>query len=185
MGPIYWRTGHPSSCLPRHTDRVVGRRTEEPSLTARIRQRHTIAALSTVQAHRGTDGSNPFPSSGESVANSVLPPVTPSGHRCRCRRQDIARARPSHRRVRHPARRTGQSFLPSAARASMRQEIFSNCELAHTCRQRCRCKVIVRLHSALIDCSLRSPMLRYLARGRQHGIRWHVGGEQDDPRLRC
>jgi len=44
----------------------VGRRSEEPPLTARIRRRHTTAALSAVQARRGTEGSNPFPSSGES-----------------------------------------------------------------------------------------------------------------------
>jgi hypothetical protein len=36
LGPIYRRTGHPSSCRPRHTDRVVERRSEEPPLTARI-----------------------------------------------------------------------------------------------------------------------------------------------------
>ena len=42
-----------------------------PPLTARIRRRHTKVALSAVQAHRGTKGSNPFPSSGESVANSI------------------------------------------------------------------------------------------------------------------
>jgi hypothetical protein len=53
LGPIYRRTGHPSSCRPRHTDRVVGRRSEEPPLTARIRRRHTTATLSAVQAHRG------------------------------------------------------------------------------------------------------------------------------------
>ena len=37
-----------------------------PSLTARIRRRHTKVALSAVRARRGTEGSNPFPSSGES-----------------------------------------------------------------------------------------------------------------------
>jgi len=67
FGPIYRRTGHPSSCWPRHTDRVVGRRSEVPPLTARIGRRHTTAALSAVQAHRGTEGSNPFPSSEEST----------------------------------------------------------------------------------------------------------------------
>ena len=66
LGPIYRRTGQPSSCRSRHTNRVVRRRSEEPPLTARIRRRHTTAALSAVQAHRGTDGSNPFPSSRES-----------------------------------------------------------------------------------------------------------------------
>jgi hypothetical protein len=40
---------------------------EEPSLTAQIKGRHTTAALSAVRAHRGTEGSNPFPSSGESA----------------------------------------------------------------------------------------------------------------------
>jgi hypothetical protein len=38
-----------------------------PSLTARIRRRHTKIALSAVRARRGTEGSNPFPSSGEST----------------------------------------------------------------------------------------------------------------------
>jgi hypothetical protein len=37
----------------------------------RPRRGHTRAALSAVQAHRGTEGSNPFPSSGESDANSA------------------------------------------------------------------------------------------------------------------
>src|SRR6516165_954368 len=60
------RTGHPRSRRPRHTVRVVERRSEEPPLTARIRRRHTMAALSAVQAHRGTDGSNPLSSSEES-----------------------------------------------------------------------------------------------------------------------
>ena len=55
MGPIYRRTRHPSSCRPRHSDRVAERRSEEPPLTARIRRRHTTAALSAVQAHRGTE----------------------------------------------------------------------------------------------------------------------------------
>jgi predicted metal-binding membrane protein len=66
LGPIYRRTGHPLSCRPRHTDRVIGRRSEEWPLTARIRRRQTTAALSAVRAHRGTEGSNLFPSSGES-----------------------------------------------------------------------------------------------------------------------
>ena len=48
-------------------------RTEEPSLTVRIRRRHTTAALSAVQAHRGTESSNPFPSSGESTSRAILP----------------------------------------------------------------------------------------------------------------
>ena len=42
-------------------------RSEEPPLTARIRQRHITTTLSAVRAHRGTEGSNPFPSSGESA----------------------------------------------------------------------------------------------------------------------
>jgi len=67
LGPIYRSTGQPSSCRSRHTNRVVRRRSAEPPLTARIRRRHTTAALSAVQAHRGTDGSNPFPSSRESA----------------------------------------------------------------------------------------------------------------------
>ena len=68
LGPIYRRTGHPSSYRPRHTDRFVG---------AAVRGRHsppgsggiTTSALSAVQAHRGTEGLNPFPSSAESAAN--------------------------------------------------------------------------------------------------------------------
>ena len=32
LGPIYRRTGHPSSCWSRHTNRVVGRRSAEPQL---------------------------------------------------------------------------------------------------------------------------------------------------------
>ena len=48
LGPIYWRTGHPRNCQPPHTDRVVERRSEERPLTARIRRRHTTAALSAV-----------------------------------------------------------------------------------------------------------------------------------------
>jgi len=83
LGPIYRRTGHPSSCRPRHTDRVVERRSEEPPLTARIRRRHTMAALSAVRAHRGTEGSNPLSSSAESAnfrsladsASSLVRPV--------------------------------------------------------------------------------------------------------------
>jgi hypothetical protein len=62
LEPIYRRTGHPSSRRPRRTGRVVGRRSGEPPLTARIRRRHTTAAL-----HHGTKGSNPFRSSGESA----------------------------------------------------------------------------------------------------------------------
>jgi hypothetical protein len=46
-------------------------RSEEPPLTARIRQRHITTTLSAVRAHRGTEGSNPFPSSKESRANRV------------------------------------------------------------------------------------------------------------------
>ena len=55
LGPIYRRTGHPSSCRPRHTDRVVGWWSEEPRLTARIRRRHTRAALSAVRAVHKSD----------------------------------------------------------------------------------------------------------------------------------
>jgi hypothetical protein len=73
LSPIHRRTGHPSSIRPRHTDRVVGRRTEEPSLTIQIRRRHTTAALSAVQAHRGTEGSNLFPSSRQSVSRGIYP----------------------------------------------------------------------------------------------------------------
>ena len=43
LGTIYRRTGHPSNSRPRRIDRAVGRRTEEPPLTARIRRRHTAA----------------------------------------------------------------------------------------------------------------------------------------------
>jgi hypothetical protein len=74
-------TAHLSSCRSRHTNRVVGRRSEEPLLTARIRRRHTTAALSVVRAHRGTDGSNPFPSSGESTNHRFLPDFIPLGSR--------------------------------------------------------------------------------------------------------
>jgi len=52
---IYRGTGHPSSCRPRHTDRVVGWWSEEPRLTARIRRRHTTAALSAVRAVHKSD----------------------------------------------------------------------------------------------------------------------------------
>src|SRR6516164_7663059 len=83
LEPIYRRTGHPSSCRPRHTDRVVGRRSEESPLTARIRRRQTTAALSAVRAHRGTVDSNPLSSSRQSVsfrsladsASSLVRPV--------------------------------------------------------------------------------------------------------------
>ena len=47
--------GHRSSCRPRRTDRVVGRLSGAPPLTARIRRRHTKVALSAVRAHRGTE----------------------------------------------------------------------------------------------------------------------------------
>jgi hypothetical protein len=94
LGPIYRRTGHPSSCRPRRTDRVVERRSEEPPLTARIRRCHTTVTLSAVRAHRGTEISNPFPSSGESAnhrflsdgAKSAEAPSSPRSRRtCRCR----------------------------------------------------------------------------------------------------
>jgi len=48
LGPIYWRTGHPSSRQPPHTDRVVERRSEEPPLTARIRRGHAMQRPSAV-----------------------------------------------------------------------------------------------------------------------------------------
>src|SRR6516162_5153339 len=66
LGPIYLRIGHPSPRRHRRTDRVVGRQSEEPPLTARMRRHHTTATLSAVRAHRGTEGSNPLPSTGES-----------------------------------------------------------------------------------------------------------------------
>jgi len=72
LGPIYRRTGHSSSYRPRHTDRLVGRPSEESPLTARIRRLQTAAALSAVRAHRGTEGSNSFPSSGESANHQSL-----------------------------------------------------------------------------------------------------------------
>jgi hypothetical protein len=53
-------SAHRSSCR---------RRSEEPPRTVPIRGRHTTAALSPVQAHRGTEGSNPFPSSAEAGTN--------------------------------------------------------------------------------------------------------------------
>jgi hypothetical protein len=43
-----------------------------PALTARIRRRHAKIALSAVRARRGTEGSNPFPSSGESANHRFL-----------------------------------------------------------------------------------------------------------------
>ena len=73
LGPIYRRTGHPSSCRPRHGDRVGKRRSEEPPLTVRIRRRHTTETLSAVLAHRGTDGSNPLSSSRQSVSLRISP----------------------------------------------------------------------------------------------------------------
>ena len=61
-GPAH---GHPSSCRPRRTARVSGggpgRRPSPPGSGGR----HTKVALSAVRAHRGTEGSNPFPSTGE------------------------------------------------------------------------------------------------------------------------
>ena len=76
LGPIYRHTGHSSSCLPRHTYRVVERRSEEPPLTARIRRRPTMAALSAVRAHRGTEGSNP--SSGKESATNLTGKIEPA-----------------------------------------------------------------------------------------------------------
>ena len=65
-GPAH---GHPSSCRPRRTARVSGggpgRRHSPPGSGGR----HTKVALSAVRAHRGTEGSNPFPSSAESATN--------------------------------------------------------------------------------------------------------------------
>jgi hypothetical protein len=52
-----------------------------PSLTAPIRRRHTKVALSAVRARRGTEGSNPFPSSGESTNHRFLPDFIPLGSR--------------------------------------------------------------------------------------------------------
>jgi hypothetical protein len=49
-----------------------------PPLTVRIRRRHTKVALSGVRAHRGTEGSNPSPSSKESATNltgKIEPPL--------------------------------------------------------------------------------------------------------------
>jgi len=40
---------------------------------ARIKRRRPTAALSAVRAHRGTDGSNPFPSSRQSVSLRISP----------------------------------------------------------------------------------------------------------------
>jgi hypothetical protein len=63
-GPAH---GHPSSCRPRRTARVSGggpgRRHSPPGSGGR----HTKVALSAVRAHRGTEGSNPFPSTEESA----------------------------------------------------------------------------------------------------------------------
>jgi hypothetical protein len=59
--------------LPASADRPSCRaRSGAPSLTARIRRRHTKVALSAVLARRGTEGSNPFPSSGESANHRFL-----------------------------------------------------------------------------------------------------------------
>ena len=58
--------GHPSSCRPRRTDRVVGRG-PGAATHARIRRRHTKVALSAVRAHRGSKGSNSSPASSGSA----------------------------------------------------------------------------------------------------------------------
>src|SRR6516162_5723745 len=42
---------------------------EAPSLTARIRRRHTKVALSALRARGGTEGSNPFPPAESAVAS--------------------------------------------------------------------------------------------------------------------
>ena len=65
LGPIHrrmvirtvWRPRRRSSC----------RAGSGAPLTARIRRRHTKVALAAVRAHRGSKGSNPFPSSSESA----------------------------------------------------------------------------------------------------------------------
>jgi hypothetical protein len=53
--PSAWAISKPTATPPRGNPRlrVVGRRSEERPLTARIRRRHTTAALSAVRAHRG------------------------------------------------------------------------------------------------------------------------------------
>jgi hypothetical protein len=53
---------------------------------------HTTAALSAAQPHRGTEGSNPFPSSGESVANSKrhIATITTGLSRPACQRGEQA-----------------------------------------------------------------------------------------------
>ena len=66
LGPIYRCTViRAVAGLGEH--RVVGRGPGAPPLTARIRRRHTKVALSAVRAHRGSKGSNPFPSRSESA----------------------------------------------------------------------------------------------------------------------
>ena len=64
---VRWTGARSSKQLPASANRSsFGRRSGAPPLTAWIRRRHTKVALSAVRAHRGTEGSNPFPSSGES-----------------------------------------------------------------------------------------------------------------------
>ena len=64
--------GQPSSCRPT-TDPGCKPPFKEPPLTAESGGA-TRAALLAMRAHRGTGSSNPLPSSGESGANSRLPP---------------------------------------------------------------------------------------------------------------
>ena len=97
LGPIYRRTVIQSSCRPRQTDRVVWRRSGAPSLTTRITRRHTKVALSVVRARRGTESSNPFPSSGESANFWFLSGGAPSAALAA-----VARALFDRRARRHP-----------------------------------------------------------------------------------
>jgi len=73
LGPIYRCAGHPIGCRLRCTDRVIGRWSEEPPRTVRISRGQIKAALSAMRAHRGTEGSNPVRSSGESTSESSAP----------------------------------------------------------------------------------------------------------------
>jgi len=57
VGPIPRRTGHPSGCRPRHTNRVVRRRSENPPLIARIARAIADAVMARYlfQDHRFLD----------------------------------------------------------------------------------------------------------------------------------
>jgi hypothetical protein len=60
---------------------------------AGIRRRHATVALSPVRAHRGTEGSNPFRSSGESCANpAVINPLDDNLVKRRIRLSDFSNA---------------------------------------------------------------------------------------------